>query len=449
MYNIAMNINLRIKKGENILVGVSGGADSMCLLHILTQAKEKLKFNLFVCHVNHSIRGEEADRDQKLVEDFAKSLGAKCITEKVDAIGFSKKRGLTLEEGARILRYEVFDKLRREYAIDKLYLAHNKGDQAETVLMHIARGSSIAGASGMKEEGEFVCRPLLGVSREEILSYNKKNNVPYIIDSTNLDNSYSRNFIRNEVLPLLKVHYPNIEDSLSKFAKLCAQDEEFISKNVNFGLIFAKNNEVKVLEAAKFLHPSLASRLIKEAVKKLGVFADFNGVHINSVMELFFSPSGCKLDLPWGLVCHRDYDGLTFVRNFERQEGASVKFALKSVRLLNWEVDVEIKNSVDHFEKGKVYLDKSKLPENVLLRTYRSGDKFKKLGASGSKKLCDYFTDKKIEKRKRNSILVLASGSEVLAVLGYDVSELVKVEKTTKEIVVVSQKEVSGDYSLT
>ena len=166
-------------------------------------------------------------------------------------------------------------------------------------------------------------------------------------------------------------------------------------------------------------------------------------------MELFFSPSGCKLDLPWGLVCHRDYDGLTFVRNFERQEGASVKFALKSVRLLNWEVDVEIKNSVDHFEKGKVYLDKSKLPENVLLRTYRSGDKFKKLGASGSKKLCDYFTDKKIEKRKRNSILVLASGSEVLAVLGYDVSELVKVEKTTKEIVVVSQKEVSGDYSLT
>lgn len=424
--------------GDRVLVGVSGGADSMCLLSLLAGQREKTRFSLTAVHVNHSIRGDEADRDQEVVKNFCENIGVPLIIEKVDAINYSKANGKTLEEGARELRYMVFEKLKNELKANKLFVAHNMSDQAETVLMHISRGSSLAGATGIKDKGDFIFRPLLSVSREEILAYNKENKVPFVVDSTNLDVSYTRNFFRHEVLPLIEKHYPNAKKSISNFASLCARDEDYILKTLDLSLVHKTGEGVLIANKISSLHPACSTRLVRFALNEMGQFADFNEVHINDILSLFNSKSGAKKDLPHGVVAHRDYEGVTLTKKKGSSAAGEIKFEPRDMTFNGRTIRVEIKGEVKAFEKGKIYFDIDKLAGDETIRNPQKSDIFRKLGSCGSKKLCDYFTDKKIEKRKRNDIIILARGSVVLAVLGFDVSEEVKITNETKRVCVLS-----------
>lgn len=422
-----------ITPGQSLLVGVSGGADSMCLLTLLAGLRGKIGYKLYAIHINHGLRGAEADRDQKLVEDYCKTLKVPLEVVNVDVKNYCQSHGTTTEEGARILRYQAFKKVAKEKNIDLIAVAHNKNDQAETILMHILRGGSLRGASGMQKEWDKIIRPLLNVEREDIESYNKQNGVPYIVDSTNADISYSRNFIRNEVLPKIRQVYPNAISALVNFAKLAKSDNDYIDSLLPKELLVEGKSEVKILEGAKNLPSPLSSRLVILATQKLGVHKDVEQKHVDAVLELFNKKSGASLNLMHGLVAHRDYDGVS-IEKIEQNNVIERDFGVKSLHFANFgEILVEKADNFADFTQNELvhYVDADKIPDGAVWRTFRAGDTFCPVN-SHNKKLSDYYTDKKIERRKRERIPVLAKGSVVLVVAGLGISEQVKIQMSTK-----------------
>ena len=215
-------------KNQRIAVGVSGGVDSMVLLRALIEAKKSTDFSFFIVNIEHGIRGRSSENDSRFVADFARSHGIECRTFKVDSLRRAKEFGETEEEAARVLRYGVFQKLLIDGDCDKVFLAHHEDDQAETVLMRIIRGTGIKGLSGMQKETRGYVRPLLDVSKEEILDFQKKYDVPYVVDESNFENDKTRNLIRNEIMPLLN-RAGDATGSLNRLSRIAADTEEFLS----------------------------------------------------------------------------------------------------------------------------------------------------------------------------------------------------------------------------
>ena len=199
--------NQLIKKGDRIVLGVSGGADSICLLHILSCIQKALEIRLFVVHINHGIRGEEAKRDEDFVRDFCKRLNVEFFAFHYDIKKMAREQKISEEEAGRKARYSTFDtvakKIIQKEGVDaqnvKIAIAHNKDDNAETILHNLSRGSGISGLKGILAQNGNIIRPLLCFSRQEIEEYLSKNNIEYMTDSTNLENEYTRNILRNEV----------------------------------------------------------------------------------------------------------------------------------------------------------------------------------------------------------------------------------------------------------
>ncbi len=422
-----------INENDNVIIGVSGGADSMCLLHLLVSLKNHLNFNLTAVHVNHGIRETEADRDQKFVEASARKLGINLIVKKVDAINYAKENCFTIEEAARNLRYKCFNEIVKN---GKIFVAHNASDQAETVLMHIARGASINGASGIKKVNGNIYRPLLHVEREDILKYLASNQIDYILDSSNLDNKYHRNYIRNNVLVALKQVYPKVVRSICSFAESCSEDANFINSLLPKEYLLMQDGGVLLKTNFCHLHKALSFRLIKRAFEMLGIYADIEKKHMQSVLELSFQRSGSILHLPHNVCAYKVYDGV-FIEIDEqtKKTQSEQKFALKT---LNFEPFGKISaktvpvDSVD-FKDGNHYVDYN-FVQGAVWRFKKNGDIFKKY-KSGTKSLADYFTDQKVQRRLRDFVPVLAIENEILVVANMNISDKVKVTGNTKKVV--------------
>ena len=227
-----INKNNLIEKGDVIVVGVSGGPDSITLLAVLNKFKEKLGIKLVVCHVNHLIR-KDSTIDEEFVESSCEKLKIECYVKRVDVEKLAKEEKVGTEEEGRKIRYDFFDEIGKKVGANKIAIAHNKNDNAETVLLNLIRGSGLNGLEGIqpKEYGKYI-RPLINVSREEIERYCDSYNLNPRIDSTNKENIYKRNRIRNELIPYLKELNPNIIENLSRISKIVKTENEYIKKNV-------------------------------------------------------------------------------------------------------------------------------------------------------------------------------------------------------------------------
>jgi len=428
-----------VSPGDRIVVGVSGGADSMCLLSLLMEFKEICDF-FFVCHhVNHGLRGAESDRDENFVRKFCELNGIVFSCERVDVSGFKNASSKTVEQAARELRYDSFEKVREKLSLNKIFVAHNKDDQAETILMHIFRGSSLKGARGMSERGKTIYRPLLAVSRAQIERYNREHNVEHIEDSSNVDINFSRNFIRHEIMERLKNVYPNISSALLDFSRRCAADEEFIASCLPLELMRVSKNCVTLFSEVKDLPLSLSLRLISLAFEKLGVYCDIEEGHLKAVCELFSKRTGAKYFVN-RVYAIKEYEGVTLYIEKPISNQNEIKLKEGKIELAGFgEVFVEFVKREEKvvFDKNIHYLDADLIPQNAVFRTKREGDVFAKLG-SGSKKLSGYLKDKKVPQRLRDNIYVLAAGSEVLCVCNMDVSEKAKVSDSTKSFVKIT-----------
>ena len=292
-----------IKSGDTIVIGVSGGPDSMALLNILNNLKEKLNIKLYVAHINHMIR-EEADEETEFVKDFCAKIDVEFFAKKVKVEEEAKKQRIGTEEAGRNIRYDFFEEVAKRVGANKIATAHNSNDNAETVLMNLIRGTSISGLKGIEKvrDGKFI-RPIIECSREEIEEYCKENNLNPRYDKTNNENIYTRNKIRNLLIPFLKKEFnPNIIEGINRLSQIATEEEQFINKTVEkeykkLSLVVNNNEKRIILDLKEFnkLDYAIKSKLILYTISKAyGTANGIEKIHIDDIIKLCYNNIGNK-----------------------------------------------------------------------------------------------------------------------------------------------------------
>lgn len=440
MSQLHKSVEFCLKNMQKVAVGVSGGADSMVLLSLLQAYAQTHSLEIVVVHVEHGVRGEQSVEDARFVQAYCKKYGLPCFVQNVQAPAYAKQHGYTLEQACRELRYKAFESVMGKEHISYLVLAHHADDQLETVLMHICRGSGLKGAVGMQVKQGYVLRPLLPFTKEQLVAYAQENDISYREDGTNQDTEYTRNFIRKHVLPPLQTLYPTLQENIARFSENIEKDLSFIESNVPYKELQVLHGEVHMPKHLFSLPYSLSSRLVYKAFQELQVFQDIEQKHIALVLSSVALQSGSKLDMPWETeVCVGYTDIILRKKTHKKEAFALQRFQVGTCTLFNVEITVKPHPQTITFEEGVHYIDASKIPADAVWRTKQQGDVFQKLGA-GTKKLADYFTDKKIERHKRDAWPVLASKENILLVAGKDMSESVKIDAQTEEILAIQYK---------
>ena len=420
--------NNMINPGDRVGVGVSGGSDSMALLHFLHENAEKLDIEVVAIHIDHGIREESRD-EANFVLSMCKAMGVRSYKFRIESTKLAKDKGISIETAAREGRYAIFDSLFKKDVIDKLALAHHLSDQAETILMHIFRGSGMAGARGMEpvRDGRYI-RPLLTTSKEEILDYINFNNLDYVEDSSNKDNAYSRNFLRNVVLPEVSKKWPGAIKSICQFGETLKEDDDFISSQVYDDAVIYEEKEAKIPLSYFLYKKPIISRMIIKVLKNIGVKVDFEKKHIDIIMALATSAeNGKRASLPFDVVAVKDYEYLTLYNKKVEVPEFSCEFKCGEFEVPTMGKLI-VKRVKDFSPKeGVIYIDFRKVPKNAVWRFRRDGDVFTKFGG-GTKKLKSFLIDKKVPQRKRDFIPVLADGNNILAIAGLEISESVKLD---------------------
>lgn len=401
-------------------VAVSGGRDSVALLYWFKEAASTLGVTFFAVNIDHRIRGEASAKDSAFVSKLCKTLGIELLSFEVDALACAAEQGVSVESAARALRYGVFDGLLADGKCDKVATAHHSADNAETVLMRIFRGTGVAGLAGIDEmRGGRYVRPLLAVSRAAIDAYIAKNVLQYVEDESNGDSVYTRNFVRNELLPQIEKRYPTVESALNRLSRNAAETEAYL-KSVTPPVCFdGRTARFKVAGQPELL----LKRQCLACFKHLGVIADVEERHLNILVDFATADSGRRLDMPYGVTVYREYGELVFERIIsQNEEFIPLKLPFKGVVLGN-NIVIEPYDG-QPVKKGELVFDASKLPEGAVLRARRGGDRFTKFGG-GSKNLGDYLTDIKYPLRLRDRLVVCADGNEVYFVVGVEIARAV------------------------
>lgn len=308
--------NRMLSKKEKVVLGVSGGADSVCLFFVLLELREVYQLELHVVHVNHLIRGEEADADQEYVEKICKENNVPFHLVKEDVKRYAKEQHLSEEEAGRDIRYQAFEQVREKYNCDVIAVAHNSNDCAETMLFQLVRGSGLTGLTGIKTKRDLIIRPLLSVTRAEIEQYLGERGIPYQTDATNLQTEYTRNKIRLHVLPYLEKNINSQAIShIVKSTQMLKEVEEFIEKQTNicYNSLVQCNDGRYYFDREEFLKEDIVIRktVVREILHNLsGQLKDIESIHIEDICALASKGVGKKIDLPYDIVAYNDYKNL-------------------------------------------------------------------------------------------------------------------------------------------
>ena len=391
-------------ENDSLLVAFSGGADSMCLLHIL----KSLSYNVSAAHLNHMLRGEEADRDEKTAKEFCEKLGIPFYCFHADVASVAKTEGISVETAGRRERYNFFSRIASEKSIDKIVTAHNLNDNVETVLMHIFRGCSTDGLSGIPKIRDNIVRPLLCCSRSEIEEYCHAHNLPYVTDSTNLENLYTRNKIRLELLPAMSEFNPAILSALANLSETALSDKEFFATITTE--ICGEKSSISISELEP-LHNAVLYRVISKLAENADISCEF--CHIKKVAEFIRTGlSGKKIYVPGGYF---EFSCGT-LSALKETPG---EFCYK----IHPDSEIELENysiSTAHAKSGDVSF---RLPADgeITIRSRLPGDKIRVRGMT--KKLSDVFIDRKIPANKRNTIPLLTLNGEIIYIFGLEKSD--------------------------
>jgi len=424
-----VNVNLSALTTENdvIAVALSGGSDSMALLNFMQSQAEKYHFTVIALNVEHGIRGDASISDTEFVKNYCKAHNVPLLSYSVNAKELATTEKISLEESARILRYQCFYDAITNGKCTKVATAHHLRDNAESVLFNLLRGTGLKGVSGITPSFENkIIRPFLTVKKEEIEQYILDNNIPYVTDESNFDTDYTRNFIRANVLPELKKAFPEAEKSISRFSEIARQDNEFLDLTAQKSV---KISDQKV-EILLPLHPAILSRATVIALKSCGIQKDWEKAHIDSVISLEKMQNGAKVSLPKNVTAIREYDRIVFYKTSEKPHETPITYPFERVQFGKNTITTTTVNPQNIDLKSGLIADANKIPSTAIIRYRKDGDVFTKFGG-GTKKLNDYFTDKKIPQRLRDGIPLLASDNVVYVIFDIAVSDLVKVDSST------------------
>jgi len=448
--------NQLVSSQQKLLVAVSGGPDSVCLIYILAKLQEELDIRLHVAHLNHQLRGAESEADARYVSDLAHRLGIPATVDQRDVKVYQAQQHLSLEEAAREVRYAFLAQVARFIGANQVAVGHTIDDHIETILMHLIRGTGTTGLRGLQPgslwqslgDSLTVVRPLLAVSRQETASYCRDHQLMPRLDASNLSLSPLRNRIRHQLLPLLQSYNPRVADALLRTARIAGDDLAFIDKEIAslWGEIVREQEKAIILDKESFLElPSTLQRYLLRAIieKVLGNLKDIEVRHIEEIMGVLTKPAGKRISLPEGLIFSIEYDKYLIspdpaaVSPFPALSG---EFRLKipgETLLPGWRVEASIikREQMSGTDEDFVaYFDFDKAGDKLTVRSRQSGDRFQPLGLSQPKKLGEFMIDAKIPQAWRQRVPIVCSPEHILWVVGWRIGERVKVTEETNQI---------------
>ncbi len=436
--------NNLIKENDNIILGISGGADSVCLLYIINEIRDTFCLNITAVHVNHSIR-ETAGRDEAFSKELCEKLGISFVSYTIDCPKIAEEHKLSLEEAGRNERYRLFEETgRKSYGEGgfKIAVAHHMDDLAETLLFNLSRGSGINGLSSIKVKNGCIVRPLLCLTRKEIEEYLSENGISHIEDETNSDDDYARNRIRHNIIPELNEIAPGAVKNMGRTASQLGEIEDYLTiKTDELWDKYAEKSEEGILIKEGMIkeHPAIVKRAIHRAlIEVAGRARDIASIQIEAVYDLLLAKTGHKRDLIYNMEAVRDYAGVMISLKTELSD--EEKEAILSN--LTFEIkDRDFSQNIptDLYTKWFDY-DKIRNCPNVRFR--QNSDYLTINDRDEKKSLSDYMINEKIPAKKRDSIPLLTDGDHVMWVVGYRISNAYKVSDDTKKLLVATYSEI-------
>jgi tRNA(Ile)-lysidine synthase len=454
--------NSMFERGDRVLVAVSGGPDSVALLRALVILSSGQQWQLTAAHLNHGLRGKEADDEEAFVLALCKTMGIPCISRSVNIRTiWQTGKGRSLEETGREVRYAFLDEVALTSGAEKIATGHHRDDQAETVLMNLLRGSGLDGLKGIPpvRHGRIV-RPLLDVSRNDILAFLKREGLTFRVDPSNMDPAFLRNRIRNELIPELTARYnPRIVTGLCRMAAIVRQEDAYLQDEAHRILLewgIAAGQQEILLNRSEFndLHIALQGRIIKQLLETAVPGGKAIGSrHIEALLSLLRAPT-CRrlaLDLPGGIAIERSENRLRLFRVGDRDGGRRITKADPSEREFSYQVEIPgelylagidrtirfaLVDKPDPAELKRqpwtAFLDLEEAELPLLIRSFRPGDRMVPLGMAGAKKVKKIFIDAKMPLSMRGQIPLLVDQRSVLWIAGLRFSERVRVTGKTK-----------------
>ncbi len=437
------------EKGDKLIVGVSGGVDSMVLLYVLNTFREKYDLSIIVAHINHGLRPGEAEKEADLVREESKRFGFLFEYDEVDVKEFRKSKGLSIQDAARRLRFRFFERLLKKYDANRIALGHNADDQVETIILRILRGAGLKGLKGMlpASEGKII-RPLIEVWRKDIESFAKVNDIPFLLDSSNLKRDYFRNRIRMDLIPLIENEYqPRFKEILLKTADILRQENEYIDGETEkiYKAIVKKENGAISFRISDFqpLNPVIKWRLLQralnESLQEEGIIKEV--VNPYPVLKRLNKSSSLLFEIKEGIYIEKKYDKITIGKGsiketppFEIELSSPGRIFIKEIgrELIIEEIPMDERFIND--SKNVALFDYDKIRFPLKIRNFRPGDRFQPFGLNGMQKLKKFFIDHKIPRFERSRIPLVVSGEIIVWVAGYRIDDRVKVTKETKRI---------------
>lgn len=446
-----------LEKGDRVVVGLSGGADSSALLEALYLLKEQYSLSLFAAHINHGIRGEEADNDEAFAESLAKQRDIPFLCLKADAPAYAKEHRIGLEEAGRRIRYDYFESCAKG---GKIATAHTLSDNAETVLLHLSRGAGTKGLCGIPPIRGNIIRPLIECSRDEVEAFCKKRGLDFVTDSTNLCDDYSRNFIRNNIMPLFKKLNPGFERAVSRSAAIAAGEQGFIERAAQKALSdcaekpFPQDaqNTTDSLDTARLLSLDEGLRmrvlklflegLFKKSTVDYSLVSRLNdSLNTGKAVNLRDGKKAVFKDGRLTVACQKDPLPQPFYKKIDLSKGDAVIFAKgKKVEIRRGEkfekVEINGCQKINSLLSYNV-LDRDKISNTVILRTRLSGDKITLKKRGCTKTLKKLWNEKKFTEKQRQSFLILESDSALVLSEPDGVNAGYEADKNTKNILSV------------
>jgi tRNA(Ile)-lysidine synthase len=455
-----------LKPRDSVVVGVSGGPDSVALFHVLLTLTSRFSLRLGVAHLNHCLRQNDSDKDAEFVTSLAGRFDIPCYIHKANVRKYQLENRLSLEEAARRVRHTFLNRVAEKNRFNKIALGHHFDDNAELVLMNLFRGSGPLGLSGIPpvRDGKII-RPLLQLNRSEIIAFLDKNGLKYISDTSNRDTRFLRNRIRHDLIPLLKTSYnPKISQSLNRLALITRSEEEWIEDVIHplfeKAVFSIQNGQISFsVSILNGIHVAAQRRIIRKAIASTkGDLRRIDFAHIDSVTNLLDrGPEYGALDLPDRIRIQRKGDVLLFsrekntMRNMDVKSGRPEMFTFEyiiakpeslfieeiSAHINFTEIGIENLPDLCHAGQNTGFFDRDALSFPLVLRNFRHGDRFTPLGMTGTQKIKKFFIDKKVPRKERARCPLLLCRGKIIWVAGYRIDESVKVKSSTKNVLKV------------
>ncbi len=466
-----------LSPGDRVVVAVSGGPDSVCLMSVLQACEEEFSITLHVAHLNHMFRGAESEREALFVEKLAKKLRIPATIGQFEVSAYCRERGLSAQAGARDVRYRFLHQVADKVGASRIATGHTATDQAETFLMRLLRGAGVSGLSAIRPVRENVIRPLIDVTREEVLNYLRTTGLEYVSDPSNSKPVYTRNKIRLEILPIFKRFNPRIIETLASEAALLRDEEDAAESCLSkiAERVMIQEGDCVSLKREDFtaLPQAFKRRILRRAAALSGVqSSDLSSVQIDDAIAFMAaSQTGRAMHLPYGLHIEREY-GKFVIRLKASAETYSHAIMVPGITSIP-ELGLEVETSIHEANGGenphsctplatgeregfeaplpankfwKAQFDYDKIGSRLTIRNRRSGDRFCPSGMGGkSKKLQDFFVDEKIPGRRRNRVPILLSGENVVWVGGMRTDNRFLPRENTKSIVAVHVRNKRGE----